>query len=152
MARTGRNLFAGGVIATVAVLNPGYAEDQHCISDAKPAYVIKTLAIHDRGATPDIKQLDVTVRLIGEPDAKTFGVSYSGTLTPEAKLAGDEKLVLHLYAGCETGVPSESSMVVGTVSLGTLKKGRESATLIGTADTTALVPLRAVECAKPGID
>jgi hypothetical protein len=75
-----RLIFATAVIATVFVLDTGHAEDQPDNVPTKP-YVVKEFRIPDGVQLTDIKLADTTVNLIGEPDSKTFGLAFRGTLT-----------------------------------------------------------------------
>ena len=145
-------ILAAGLIAAAVVVSTVHAEgDEDCVP--KKPYVVKTFNIHERGDLPDVKLSDATVSLIGEPGSKSFGLSYRGTLSPQVEMTGDEKLVAYLYINCDDKIPSKTAGInVGTVNIGTLKRGREVSTVIATADASAFVPLRNIECAKIDIN
>lgn len=118
----------------------------------KTPYVVKAFANNDIEVAQDIKVLNSTVNLIGEPDSKSFGVSYRGTLESAIELSGEEKLVAHLYMKCDNNPPNQTSAInVGTAKISEAPKGRGSWLQIVTADVTAFVPLREVECVKLGL-
>jgi hypothetical protein len=128
-------------------MNAGEAEDA-----AAKSYVVKILEIPDPGDLPDLKLDHATASLIGAPDSTSFGLSFKGTLTPEVAMSGDEKLVLYLYTDCDAAIPSKTKGInVGTVDMGTLKKGQQVSTLIATEDAKAFVPLSQIGCAKVAI-
>jgi hypothetical protein len=56
-----------------------------------------------------------TVSLIGDPDSKTFGVSFNGPLTSSASLTGKEKLVVSLYINCD-GMQPGNRVTVGSAA------------------------------------
>lgn len=115
----------------------------------KAAFIVKTFTEKDIDVAQDVTVQNGTVSLIGEPDSKSFGVSYRGTLTPAIELSGEEALVAHLYMRCDKKLPSETSAInVGTAKIGEVKKGRDSSFRIVTTDVTAFVPLKDVECVK----
>ncbi len=139
------------ILATAAIaaaVGAAQAQDDPDAVAYRP-YIVKTFTLADGGNLPDLRLVDATVSLIGEPNSKSFGLSYRGTLIPDVAMTGDETLVLYLYIDCDDEVPSKTSGInVGIVELGTLKEGRETATLIVTADASAFVPLSDLECAK----
>jgi hypothetical protein len=99
------------------------------------------------------KLVDATVSLIGEPAAETFGLSYQGTFAPAIEMTGKETLVIYLYMKCDDQSPTGARAInVGTIDIGTLKRGREVSTLRATKDATALVPLSDVGCATIGMN
>lgn len=115
----------------------------------KAAFIVKTFTEKDIEVAQDVTVQNGTVSLIGEPDSKSFGVSYRGTLTPAIELGGEEALVAHLYMRCDKKPPSETSAInVGMAKIGEVKKGRDSSFRIVTTDVTAFVPLKDVECVK----
>lgn len=112
-------------------------------------FVVKTFTEKEVEVAQDVIVENGTVSLIGEPDSKSFGVSYRGTLTPAIELSGEEALVAHLYMKCDNKLPSETSAInVGTAKIGEVKKGRAPSFRIVTTDVTAFVPLKDVECVK----
>ncbi len=118
----------------------------------KPPFIVKTFTEKEIQVARDVKVQDSTISLIGEPDSKSFGASYRGTLSSEIELSGDATLVAHLYMKCDTKPQSETSAIhVGTAKIVEAPKGRgESLRIMGT-EVTAFVPLREVECVKLGL-
>lgn len=118
----------------------------------KPPFIVKTFTEENIEIAQDVKVLNSTVSLIGEPDSKSFGASYRGTLSSEIELSGDATLVAHLYMKCDTKPSSETSAIhVGTAKLGEAPKGRGESLRIMSTDVMAFVPLREVECVKLGL-
>jgi len=114
--------------------------------------LVKTFTKNESEVVEDVKVLNSTVRLIGEPESKSFGVSYRGTLESAIELRGEEKLVAHLYIKCDNDSPNTTSAThVGTAKISEVPKGRGVSLQIVTADVTAFVPLREVECVKLGL-
>jgi hypothetical protein len=134
------------VMATAIVFSAGQAEEL-------PApYVIKTFPIADGVDLPDFKIDDTTVSLVGDPESKTFGLSFRGTLSPTIVLQSSNKLAAFLYVNCDDKSPSKTKGTnVGTVIIADFKEGRVKLTLIATADATAFVPLKAIQCVKLGV-
>jgi hypothetical protein len=119
----------------------------------KAPYVIKTFTHKDVAVAEDVKVVNATVRLIGDPDSKDFGISYRGTLVPSIDMSGEEKVVVHLYMKCDDKLPSDTAGInVGSVKVADVRKGRDPSLLISTTDASAFVPLKDVECAKLGIN
>ncbi|MCE7976031.1 MAG: hypothetical protein DYH03_02440 [Nitrospira sp. NTP1] len=119
--------------------------------DKTPSFV-KTFTNNEIEIAEDVTVLNSTVRLIGEPDSKSFGLSYRGTLQSAIELSGDATLVAHLYMKCENDSPDTTSAIhVGTAKMGEVPKGRGESLRIMSADVTAFVPLREVECIKLGL-
>lgn len=115
----------------------------------KAPYVVKTFTEKEIIVADDVMVVNATVSLIGEPESKSFGVSYRGTLTPAIEMTGEETLVVHLYMKCDNKPPSETSAItVGTATIGEVRKGRDPSFRIVTGDVSAFVPLKDVECAK----
>ncbi len=118
----------------------------------KPPFIVKTFTEKDIQIARDITVQDSTVNLIGEPDSKSFGASYRGTFSSLMELSGETTLVAHLYMKCDTKPPSETGAIhVGTAKMGEAPKGRGDSLRIMSADVTAFVPLREVECVKLGL-
>jgi len=118
----------------------------------KPPFIVKTFTEENIEIAQDVKVLNSTVSLIGEPESKSFGVSYRGTLESAIELRGEEKLVAHLYIKCDNDSPNTTSAThVGTAKISEVPKGRGVSLQIVTADVTAFVPLREVECVKLGL-
>ncbi|MHC9064687.1 hypothetical protein ACYX34_18640 [Nitrospira sp. CMX1] len=115
-------------------------------------FLVKTFTKNESEVVKQVKVLNSTVRLIGEPESKSFGVSYRGTLESKIELSGEEKLVAHLYMKCDNDSPTTPRAThVGTAKISEVKKGRGSSLQIVTADVTAFVPLREVECIELGL-
>ncbi len=118
----------------------------------KPPFIVKTFTEENIEIAQDVKVLNSKVSLIGEPESKSFGISYRGTVESAIELSGDATVVAHLYMKCDTKPPSETSAIhVGTAKIGEAPKGRGESRRIMSADVTAFVPLREVECVKLGL-
>jgi hypothetical protein len=116
--------------------------------------VVKRFGIPDGSISPDLKLAETTVSLVGEPDSKSFGLSFRGLLDPETDLSGKElKLVGYFYARCDNESPDKTKgILIGSVDLADIKAGRDAYTLIVTAaEASAFVPLKNVDCVKVGV-
>ena len=141
-----------GAVGAMAVLfssGPGQTQDASADPAGKPSFVVKTFTTAKSEVAEDVNVLNSTVRLIGEPESKSFGLSYRGTLQSAIELSGEDKLVAHLYMKCDNESPNTTSAThVGTAKISEVKKGRVVSLQIVTADVTAFVPLKEVECVK----
>jgi hypothetical protein len=145
-----RVLAAMGV--ALVFVSTGQADENPTGDSDTPSFVVKTFRIPDGSMSPDLRLADTTVNLVGELDSKSFGLSYRGTLAPETELLGTEKLVGYFYLKCDDDSPSETKgTLVGSVTIADIKPGRDDYTLIVTADASAYVPLKNVECVKVGV-
>lgn len=139
-------------MAHLVLVGAGHADEIPIGDRAEPPYVIRTFRIPDGSISPDLKLTDTTVSLVGEPDSKSFGLSYRGLLDPETDLSGTEKLVGYFYVKCDDESPDKTKgVLIGSINVTDIKAGRESYTLIMTADAAAFLPLKHVECVKIGV-
>ena len=147
-----RRLMLAAMMLSAALATAARAQEFAIGGAAKPPYLAKTFAVADDGGARDVKLKDATVSLIGEPDSKSFGVSYRGTVDPETEITESPKLVGYFYVNCDNEPPSKTKgLLVGSVSIADIKQGRDTYTLIATADATAFVPLKSVQCVKVGV-
>jgi hypothetical protein len=127
------------IVATAFAASAGRAEENP---------EIKTFKIRDVDNSPPVAKVsDTTISLIGQPDSKDFGLAYRGKVTPTAPLSGDEKLVVDLYAKCDSQTPVN----VGAVEIGAIK-GTGEFIVIATKDAKTFVPFKDVECVKARIE
>ena len=55
----------------------------------KPPFIVKTFTEENIEIAQDVKVLNSTVSLIGEPESKSFGISYRGTVESAIELSDD---------------------------------------------------------------
>ena len=139
------------IVATAVVAGAGHAEEVPATE--KPKSEIKTFKIQDvDNSPPVVNATDTTVTLIGDPEAKEFGLAYRGKLMPTVDMSGEEKLVVDLYARCDGQPPNQATPVnVGAVEIGAIK-GKGALTMIATKEAKAFVPLKDVQCARIRIE
>jgi hypothetical protein len=117
-----------------------------------PRVMITSLPVRPPLQGDKVRFADVSIHLVGQPNATSFGISARATITPEGDLTGKERPVVYLYATCDDEAPIRSGAgPVATVELGALEAGHAAQTVITTATGTALVPSANVACAKVGV-
>ena len=112
--------------------------------------VTRRLPLAENKNLTSVKAEDMLLEMYGQPSAKTFDLSYRGTLVPGTPLTGKEKLVLYLYnKDCDDKDPTQTTTLsVGSVTIGTVPFGVERAALISTAEVTAIAPMSEIKCGK----
>lgn len=121
-----------------------------CQSAGPEGLVTLPLPLADNKSLTSVKAEDMLLGMYGLASAKTFDISYRGTLVPGSPVTGKEKLVLYLYdKACDDKDPTQTTALsVGSVSIGSVPFGVERAAFISTAEATAIVPMSEVKCGK----